>query len=136
MSTVQKQSTRLSKNEEMSILQSMGDDTVLRSKYLPAHQLFGPGIWILQAKSSSSLKSMKPSRAIYVPLSSVDMFFTDDKLVNSKIDPNTSMLVGIIYGVPEENVSPYACACIKITPPQPPKTTNTKKNRIVPFGAK
>lgn len=85
----------------------MANSRVLRERNAHAYKLFGQGVWLLQAKSASLLKKTDPSRAVYVPMGSLSMFFTNQALMQEKINPSKEMLIAFTYVVPEEGTLSY-----------------------------
>jgi len=72
-----------------------------------AHKLFGQGVWLMQARSAAQLRSMDGSRSVYIPMSSLGMFFNDSVIVNEKIDPTREMLLAATYIVSGDNTLSY-----------------------------
>lgn len=107
MSNENTQSARLTKDETIEIFQKMVNCKALRLRNISAHQLFGPGVWLLQAKSASSLKVFDPAKAVYVPYASLPMFFVDKSLLQERIDPTKEILVAATYIISGENTLSY-----------------------------
>ena len=100
-------SSRLTNDETTAIFRSMANSKVLRERNALAYKLFGQGVWLLQAKSAPLLKRTDPSKAIYVPMGSLSMFFTNQALMQEKINPSKEMLVAFVYVVPNEGTLAY-----------------------------
>lgn len=122
----------LSALETKAILESIGRSPYLLSKYQSLHTILGSGIWIIKANSALELKNMKVENAVYIPLTSVYMFFNDQVLANMKIDPAKQMLVGLIYTIPLKTGPSikYAYTSISFNPISP--TPVTRSLQMIP----
>lgn len=117
---------RLNKEETMSIFRNMANSQHLRSRNALAYKVFGQGIWLIQGKSASQVKQIDPAKAVYVPMASLPMFFTNQSLFQEKINASKEMLVAITYVVPGDNSLAYfwtkaVFAEDTIVPKQPPR---------------
>lgn len=67
--------------------------------------LYGAGIWLLYANSIQSLAEMDGSKAIYVPITSISMFFNDSTILLEKINTSKEMIVAVVCLYPKEGVT-------------------------------
>lgn len=121
---------RLSKDENVDIFKKMANCVTLRLRNINAHRLFGQGVWLIQAKSAEQLRKFDVSRAVYVPMTSLSMFFFDSSLFRERINPEKEMLVAATYIVPEGDTLSYIWT--KATFPSAPIKTPVKQTVLSP----
>lgn len=125
--------SRLSKDETLDIFRKMANSRVLRLRNVESHKLFGQGVWLIQAKSAAQLRVFNVDRAIYVPMASLPMFFSNPAIMKEKIDPSKEMLIAATYIVTGENSLSYiwtkVIAPVKKQPVQLPSPTQVVVER-------
>ena len=99
--------SRLSRDETMDIFRKMANSKPLRIRNVDAYKLFGQGVWLIQAKSAAQLKNFDGSRSIYVPMTSLGMFFVNPVIMKEKIDPTREILLAATYLIPGDNTLSY-----------------------------
>lgn len=115
--------SRLSKDETLDIFRKMANSRVLRLRNVESHKLFGQGVWLIQAKSAAQLRVFNVDRAIYVPMASLPMFFSNPAIMKEKIDPSKEMLIAATYIVTGENSLSYIWT--KVIAPEGSSTKKT-----------
>lgn len=121
---------RLSKDETLSIFRKMANSRVLRLKNVESHKLFGQGVWLIQAKSAAHLRVFNVDKAIYVPMASLSMFFSNPAILKEEIDPAREMLIAATYIVAGENSLSYIWT--KVTAPEGSSTKSVQPVRKQP----
>lgn len=90
-----------------SLFNRMKLDKSISSKNNGMYITMGPGVWLLYGSSIYSLLTVDISKAVYIPLASVDMLVNDATLKNTRYDPMKELLVLCLYMKPEEKRSAY-----------------------------
>lgn len=89
--------SHLTSDESKKLLEKMANSIDIQSKNINAYKLFGQGVWLLQGRSSLDLIKMDVSKAVYIPMSSLSMFFTNQSIYLEKIDPSREMLIAATH---------------------------------------
>lgn len=99
--------SRISNEETASIFKMMSSDITLPKRGKRLYGIIGPGVWLLHGHNANHLRTLKASKAIYVPLASIDMFIKDTSLTQMKYDQSKEMILAFHYNIPDEKVSSY-----------------------------